>query len=83
MTAKLAELPASNALADLPKTPELLRELWKRSTLDRRRALVRLAVDEVILKAPGGGTKFRPNAFPPGEERDKHVAEHVVILWRA
>jgi site-specific DNA recombinase len=82
-TAKLADLPASNALADLPDTPELLRELWERATLDRRRALVRLAVDEVILKAPGGGTKFRPNAFPPGEERDRHVAEHIVILWRA
>jgi DNA invertase Pin-like site-specific DNA recombinase len=83
VTAKLADLPASNALADLPDTPELLRELWERSTLDRRRALVRLAVDEVILKAPGGGAKFRPNAFPPGEERDRHVAEHLVILWRA
>jgi site-specific DNA recombinase len=82
-TAKLADLPASNALADLPDTPELLHELWERATLDRRRALVRLAVDEVIVKAPGGGTKFRPSAFPPGEERDRHVAEHVVILWRA
>jgi site-specific DNA recombinase len=82
-TAKLADLPASNALADLPDTAELLHELWERATLDRRRALVRLAVDEVILKAPGGGTKFRPNAFPPGPEHDKHVAEHVVILWRA
>jgi site-specific DNA recombinase len=82
-TAKLGDLPASNALADLPDTPELLQELWKRSDLDRRRGLVRLAVSEVILKAPGGGTKFRPSAFPSGEERDRHVAEHVVILWRA
>jgi site-specific DNA recombinase len=82
-TAKLADLPASNALADLPETPELLQELWKRSDLDRRRGLVRLAVTEVIVKAPGGGTRFRPNAFPAGEERDKHAAEHAVILWRA
>jgi site-specific DNA recombinase len=82
-TAKLASFPASNALAGLPDTPELLHELWKRSDLDRRRALVRLAVDEVILKAPGKGQRFQPNAFPPGQERDKHVAEHVAILWRA
>jgi site-specific DNA recombinase len=82
-TAKLADLPASNALADLPDTPELLRELWERATLDRRRALVRLVVDVVIVKAPGGGKRFQPNAFPPGEERDKHAAEHAVILWRA
>jgi hypothetical protein len=82
-TAKLADLPASNALADLPDSPELLHELWERSTLDRRRALVRLAVDEVILKGSGRGKRFRPDDFPPGEERDKHVAEHVVILWRA
>jgi site-specific DNA recombinase len=81
-TAKLAELPASNALADLPPTAELLHELWERAPLDRRRALVRLAVDVAIVKAPGGGKRFQPNAFPPGEERDKHVAEHVVIVWR-
>jgi DNA invertase Pin-like site-specific DNA recombinase len=82
-TAKLAELPASNALADLPNTAELLAELWERAPLDRRRALVRLAVDVVILKAPGGGRRFQPSAFPPGPERDAHVAEHVQILWRA
>ena len=81
-TAKLAGFPASNALAGLPDTPELLHELWKRSDLDRRRALVRLAVDEVIVKAPGKGQWFRPAAFPPGEERDRHAAEHAVILWR-
>jgi site-specific DNA recombinase len=81
-TTKLADLPASNALAGLPDTPELLHEHWKASDLDRRRALVRLAVDIVIVKAPGGGKRFRPNAFPPGEERDKHAAEHVVIVWR-
>jgi site-specific DNA recombinase len=81
-TAKLADLPASNALADLPGTAELLHELWERSDLDRRRSLVRLVVTEVIVKAPGGGKRFQPNAFPAGEERDKHVAEHVVILWR-
>jgi site-specific DNA recombinase len=80
-TAKLAELPASNALADLPDTAELLGELWERAPLDRRRALVRLAVDVVIVKAPGGGKRFQPNAFPPGEERDRHVAEHVEIIW--
>jgi site-specific DNA recombinase len=82
-TVKLAELPASNALADLPDTAELLHELWERAPLDRRRGLVRLAVNVVIVKAPGGGKRFQPNAFPPGEERDKHVAEHVVIIWRA
>jgi site-specific DNA recombinase len=82
-TAKLAELPASNALADLPDTAELLHELWERAPLDRRRALVRLAVDRVIVKAPGGGKRFMPNAFPPGEERDEHVAGHVDIIWRA
>jgi site-specific DNA recombinase len=81
-TAKLEELPASNALADLPNTAKLLHELWERAPLDRRRALVRLAVDVVIVKAPGGGKRFQPNAFPPGVERDEHVAEHVVILWR-
>jgi site-specific DNA recombinase len=82
-TTKLADLPASNALAGLPDTPELLHKLWERATLDRRRALVRLAVDEVIVKAPGGGKRFRPDAFPSGEERDRHASEHVVILWRA
>ena len=81
-TAKLDELPASNALADLPDTAELLHELWERAPLDRRRALVRLCVDVVIVKAPGGGKRFMPGAFPAGEERDQHVAEHVVILWR-
>ena len=81
-TAKLAELPASNALADLPDTAELLHALWERAPLDRRRALVRLAVDVVIVKAPGGGKRFQPSAFPPGEERDKHVAEHVEIIWK-
>jgi site-specific DNA recombinase len=80
-TAKLEELPASNTLVDLPDTAELLGELWERAPLDRRRALVRLAVDVVIVKAPGGGKRFQPNAFPPGEERDKHAAEHVEIIW--
>lgn len=83
VTTKLADLPASNALAGLPDTPELLHTVWERATLDRRRALLRLAVDEVIVKAPGGGKRFRPDAFPPGEERDRHASEHVVILWRA
>jgi site-specific DNA recombinase len=82
-TAKLAELPASNVLADLPETAELLHALWERAPLDRRRALVRLAVDTVVVKAPGGGKRFRPGAFPPGEKRDQHAGEHVVILWRA
>jgi site-specific DNA recombinase len=69
-TAKLADLPASNVLADLPDTLELLQELWERATLDRRRALVRLVVEVVIVKAPGGGKRFQP------------TPEHVVILWR-
>jgi hypothetical protein len=81
-TAKLAELPASNALADLPNTAKLLHEVWERAPLDRRRALVRLAVDVVIVKAPGGGKRFQPNAFPAGPERDEHVTEHVDIVWR-
>ena len=69
-TAKLAELPASNALADLPNTAKLLHELWERAPLDRRRALVRLAVDVVIVKAPGGGKRFQP------------TKEHVEIIWK-
>jgi DNA invertase Pin-like site-specific DNA recombinase len=81
-TVKLSELQTTNALADLPDTRELLEVLWEKATLDRRRALVRLLVTEVILKAPGGGKRFMPDAFLPGEERDQHVAEHVVILWR-
>jgi site-specific DNA recombinase len=69
-TAKLAELQTTNALADLPDTPELLQELWKRASLDRRRAIVRLVVDVVIVKAPGGGKRFQ------------RTLEHVEIVPR-
>jgi DNA invertase Pin-like site-specific DNA recombinase len=69
-TTKLEELPASNALADLPNTAKLLHELWERAPLDRRRALVRLAVDVVIVKAPGGGKRFQP------------TTEHIEIIWK-
>jgi DNA invertase Pin-like site-specific DNA recombinase len=67
-TAQLGELTTSNLLADLPDTPELLHDLWEHCGLDRRRALVRLAADEIILKAPGRGQRFQP------------TDEHVVII---
>jgi site-specific DNA recombinase len=81
-TARLAELQATNTLADLPDTLDELERLWRVADRDRRRALVKLVVAEVIVKAPGGGRRFRPDAFPPGEDRRRHVAEHVEIIWR-
>jgi DNA invertase Pin-like site-specific DNA recombinase len=81
-TAKLADLPAANSLAGLPDTAELLAALWERAPLDRRRALVRLVVDVVIVKAPGGGRRFQPDAYPAGPERDRHIGEHLDIVWR-
>jgi site-specific DNA recombinase len=69
-TARLGELQQTNALADLPDTRELLQELWDRADFDRRRAIVRLVVEKVVLKAPGGGKRFQP------------TPEHWRIYWR-
>lgn len=69
-TAKLGELQGSNALANLPDSRELLQQLWERADLDRCRAVVRLVVESVIVKAPGHGKRFQP------------TREHIDILWR-
>jgi DNA invertase Pin-like site-specific DNA recombinase len=80
-TTRLAELQATNTLADLPDTIEELERLWAAADRDRRRALVKLVVSEVIVMAPGGGKRFQPAAFT-GEDVARHVAEHLEIIWR-
>jgi site-specific DNA recombinase len=69
-TAKLSELQSTNTLIDLPESRELLDEFWNRIDLDSRRAVIRLCLSEVILKAPGGGKRFAP------------TLEHVDPIWR-
>jgi site-specific DNA recombinase len=68
--AKLAELQTTNTLVDLPPTHELLVDWWQHAPLDLRRAVIRLCVREVILKAPGRGKRFEP------------TEEHLSLVWR-
>jgi hypothetical protein len=68
--AKLAELQTANAMIDLPPTYELLAAWWQRAPLDLRRAVIRLCISDVVLKAPGRGKRFAP------------TPEHVEVVWR-
>jgi site-specific DNA recombinase len=60
-TAKLSTLQRTNALADLPDTRDELEPVWERADQDQRRAMLRLVVSSVIVKAPGGGVRFKPD----------------------
>jgi hypothetical protein len=69
-TAKLDQLRGDSTIIDLPESRELLDEYWDRIDISERRALIRLCVTQVILKAPGRGKRFAP------------TLEHIEPVWR-